>query len=244
MCGRLPSSMEMRVSDGPERLPFGLPSFASNWPRRTESEPTAEVWPAAGVKRSLDIIGSIFLLVISLPLLLVTGILIKLTSPGPVLFSQWRLGYRGRNFKMYKFRTMTKDAEQKINDIEHLNEVSGPVFKIRHDPRITGIGRFLRRTSIDELPQLLNVLRGDMSLVGPRPLAIRDYERFTGNWETRRFNVRPGMTCLWQIKGRSLIPFEHWMQLDLQYVDEWSLWLDLDILIRTIPAVLKGTGAA
>jgi lipopolysaccharide/colanic/teichoic acid biosynthesis glycosyltransferase len=177
------------------------------------------------------------------PLLVMVAILIKLTSAGPVLFVQKRLGLNKRHFTVYKFRTMAVDAERRISEIEHLNEVSGPVFKIRNDPRITPIGRFLRKTSIDELPQLFNVLVGDMSLVGPRPLPLRDYEGFNKDWQRRRFSVRPGITCLWQVEGRSSIPFERWMELDLQYIDKWSLWLDVRILLRTIPAVLKGLGA-
>jgi len=203
----------------------------------------AEGWPVL-VKRILDVVLSTILLVGLAPLLLVVAALIKLTSPGPVLFTQHRLGYNKRKFKIYKFRTMVEDAEQRIKQLLHLNEVSGPVFKISNDPRITPIGRLLRRASIDEVPQLFNVLKGDMSLVGPRPLPARDYEGFNQDWQRRRFSVRPGLTCLWQINGRSSIPFEKWMQLDLQYIDKWSLWLDLEILIRTIPAVLKGTGAA
>jgi lipopolysaccharide/colanic/teichoic acid biosynthesis glycosyltransferase len=157
---------------------------------------------------------------------------------------QKRLGLNKRRFDVYKFRTMVVDAEARLPDLEHLNEVSGPVFKIKNDPRITRIGRFLRKTSIDELPQLFNVLRGEMSLVGPRPLPVRDYEGFNEDRQRRRFSAKPGITCLWQIRGRSSIPFEQWMELDLQYIDKWSLWLDLEILMRTIPAVLKGSGAA
>jgi len=139
---------------------------------------------------------------------------------------------------------MVQDAEAKLREIEHLNEVSGPVFKIKDDPRITTVGKFLRKTSIDELPQLINVFRGEMSLVGPRPLPVRDYEGFDQDWQRRRFSVRPGITCLWQVNGRSSIPFERWMELDMEYIDKWSLWLDLKILAQTIPAVLRGSGAA
>ncbi len=139
---------------------------------------------------------------------------------------------------------MVPNAEEMMAELEVLNEVSGPVFKIKEDPRITPIGKVLRRTSIDELPQLFNVLLGDMSLVGPRPLPIRDYEGFSDDWQRRRFSVRPGITCLWQVNGRSAIPFEQWMKLDLQYMDEWSLWLDIKILARTVSVVLKGIGAA
>jgi exopolysaccharide biosynthesis polyprenyl glycosylphosphotransferase len=203
----------------------------------------AEGWPVL-VKRGLDILLSAIVLVLLAPLLLLVGALIKLTSPGPVLFTQNRVGYNKRIFKIYKFRTMTLGAEQKIKELEHLNEVSGPVFKIKNDPRITPVGKLLRKTSIDELPQLFNVLKGDMSLVGPRPLPVRDYEGFEQDWQRRRFSVRPGITCLWQINGRSSIPFDKWMQLDLQYIDTWSLWRDLEILMRTIPAILKGSGAA
>lgn len=200
-------------------------------------------WPVF-LKRTLDIVLSLILLILSAPLFLLTAILIKRTSPGPVFFRQERLGINKRRFWIFKFRTMVPDAEQKLAELERQNEVSGPVFKIRHDPRITPIGKFLRKTSIDELPQLLNVLKGDMSLVGPRPLPIRDYEGFDRDWHRRRFSVRPGITCLWQVNGRSSIPFERWMELDMQYIDEWSLWLDFKILAGTIPAVLKGSGAA
>jgi exopolysaccharide biosynthesis polyprenyl glycosylphosphotransferase len=200
-------------------------------------------WPLV-IKRILDISLSFTLIVLLTPLLAAVAALIKLTSDGPVLFFQERLGLNKRRFLIYKFRTMVPGAEQRIAELESLNEISGPVFKIKNDPRITPLGKILRRTSIDELPQLFNVLRGDMSLVGPRPLPVRDYEGFNQDWQRRRFSIQPGLTCLWQVAGRSSIPFEQWMQLDLQYMDEWSLWLDLKILARTIPAVMKGSGAA
>jgi len=196
------------------------------------------------VKRALDTIISLASIILFSPLLLVTALLIKLTSPGPILFVQKRVGLNKRLISVYKFRTMVANAEQKQAGLEHLNEVGGPVFKIMKDPRITSLGRFLRQTSIDELPQLFNVLKGDMSLVGPRPLPVRDYQGFNTDWQRRRFSIRPGITCLWQINGRSSLSFERWMELDLEYIDRWSVWLDLQILIRTIPAVLKGSGAA
>ena len=196
------------------------------------------------VKRVLDFILSFVMLVCLLPLLLIAYLLIKVTSPGPILFIQDRVGLNKRIFRLFKFRTMVPDAEKKITELEKFNEVSGPVFKMKNDPRITWIGKYLRRSSIDELPQLLNVLKGDMSLVGPRPLPIRDCEGFDKDWQRRRFSVRPGITCLWQIKGRSSISFEKWMELDMDYIDKWSLMLDLKILIMTIPAVLKGSGAS
>jgi len=171
------------------------------------------------------------------------AILIKLGSPGPILFIQKRLGLNKRQFNMVKFRTMVVGAEKRMRDVEHLNEVSGPVFKMKHDPRITPLGAFLRKTSIDELPQLFNVFKGEMSLVGPRPLPVRDYEGFNEDWQRRRFSVKPGMTCLWQVHGRSSISFEKWMELDLQYIDGWSLWLDCRILMLTIPADFEGSGA-
>jgi exopolysaccharide biosynthesis polyprenyl glycosylphosphotransferase len=199
------------------------------------------------IKRALDIILSGVMLIILAPAMVLTAIAIKLTSRGPILFVQKRIGFNKRVFHIYKFRTMVVDAEKKLAQLEHLNEVSGPVFKIKSDPRITAVGKFLRKTSIDELPQLFNVLNGDMSLVGPRPLQMRDYELFTEggpDWQRCRFSVRPGITCLWQVNGRSSIPFEQWMELDQQYVRKWSLWLDMQILVKTIPAVLKGSGAA
>ena len=173
-----------------------------------------------------------------LPLFAVVAALIKLTSPGPIFFVQNRIGLNKRQFPLYKFRTMVVDAEARLKEIEHLNEVTGPVFKIEKDPRVTPIGDFLRRASIDELPQLWNVLKGDMSLVGPRPLPERDYAGFDVDSHRRRLSVRPGLTCTWQVSGRNSIPFERWMEMDLEYIDNWSFWLDLRILLQTIPVVL------
>ena len=194
-------------------------------------------------KRAMDVIGASLLLLILSPVFLVAALLIKLTSPGPVFFRQERMGYNKRIFRMYKFRTMVDGADRMIRELESQNEVPGPVFKMRNDPRVTRVGRWLRRLSIDELPQLINVLKGDMSLVGPRPLPLRDVSRFDENWVRRRFSVKPGITCWWQVSGRSEIPFDRWMKLDLEYIDNWSLTLDLKILFRTLPAVVKATGA-
>jgi exopolysaccharide biosynthesis polyprenyl glycosylphosphotransferase len=195
------------------------------------------------LKRAMDVACSLVLLILLSPVFLIVAALIKLTSPGPVFFSQKRVGINKRQFTMYKFRTMVLAAESMQEKLVHLNEMSGPVFKIKNDPRITSLGQFLRKTSIDELPQLFNVLKGDMSLVGPRAMSVRDYQFFNEDWQRRRFSVPPGITCLWQVLGRNTIPFEQWMILDMQYIDGWSLWLDLKILALTIPAVLRGLGA-
>jgi exopolysaccharide biosynthesis polyprenyl glycosylphosphotransferase len=200
-------------------------------------------WPTL-LKRFLDVTVSFVFLVACAPVLVMVAAMVKLTSEGPVFFCQERVGVNKRRFLMYKFRTMVPNAEKMLPQLESMNEAAGPVFKIKNDPRITPIGRVLRRTSLDELPQLINVLRGDMSLVGPRPLPVRDYEGFNEDWQRRRFSVRPGITCLWQVNGRSNIGFDQWMKLDLQYLDEWSIWLDMKIIAQTIPAVLKGAGAA
>lgn len=196
------------------------------------------------MKRALDVVVSSVSLVLLSPMFVVVALVIRLTSKGPVFFEQERVGLNKRRFSICKFRTMVPDAEKLLVELEHLNEATGPVFKIKNDPRLTPVGRFLRQTSLDEFPQLWNVLKGDMSLVGPRPLPVRDYEGFSEDWQRRRFSVRPGITCLWQVNGRSSIPFEKWMELDMQYLDEWSFWLDLKIMARTIPAVLKRSGAA
>ncbi len=203
---------------------------------------SSELWPRV-VKRLLDIVVASSALVFLTPILVVAAIAIKLSSAGPVLFLQERIGVNKRRFRVLKFRTMIRSAEQMLPALEKQNEAGGPVFKIRNDPRITPVGRLLRRTSIDELPQLVNVLMGDMSLVGPRPLPVRDYEGFNEDWQRRRFSIKPGITCLWQVGGRSDLSFEQWMRLDLKYMDEWSLWLDLKILSRTLPAVFRGVGA-
>lgn len=199
-------------------------------------------WPI-WAKRVFDFTVSLLLLVLLSPLLLLIALIIKFSSPGPVFFIQERVGVHKRRFRMYKFRTMVSDAEQRQAELETLNEASGPVFKMKNDPRITTVGRFLRKTSLDELPQLFNVLKGDMSLVGPRPLPVRDYHGFNTDWHRRRFSVRPGITCLWQVEGRSSIPFEAWMQLDMKYIDHWSFGLDLKILAKTVIAIFKETGA-
>ena len=196
------------------------------------------------IKRCLDIIGSITAIVLFSPLMLAIAIVIRCSSPGPVIFSQRRFGHNKRTFNMYKFRTMAQNAEQMQSKLEHQNEMSGPVFKIRNDPRITPLGRILRRTSLDELPQLLNVLLGSMSLVGPRPLPARDVSRFSEAWLMRRFSVKPGLTCLWQISGRNNITFDHWMEMDLRYIDQWSLALDFTIIAKTFAVVLTGKGAS
>jgi exopolysaccharide biosynthesis polyprenyl glycosylphosphotransferase len=196
------------------------------------------------VKRCIDIVGAIVGILTFGPLMLLTALAIKLTSPGPVLFSQERYGLNKRRFRMYKFRTMVVDAESLQAALESQNESVGPAFKIRNDPRITPIGRFLRKTSLDEFPQFFNVLRGEMSLVGPRPLPKRDVSRFDRASLMRRFSVKPGLTCLWQVNGRSNTDFDQWIALDLKYIDEWSLLLDIAILARTFPAVVRGNGAA
>ncbi len=194
-------------------------------------------------KRFLDICLSTLLLLLGLPIVLAIATLIKITSQGGVLFRQTRCGLNGRIFTLYKFRTMVDNAEERRRELEHLNEMNGPVFKVRGDPRVTAFGRFLRRFSLDELPQLWNVVRGDMSLVGPRPPIPEEVARYQ-RWQRRRLSMKPGLTCLWQVSGRNQIDFDQWMRLDLEYIDSWSPMLDLKILLKTIPAVLSGRGAS
>jgi exopolysaccharide biosynthesis polyprenyl glycosylphosphotransferase len=197
-------------------------------------------------KQLLDLFGAFFLLVslIVVPVIPLIALAIKFTSPGPVFFRQKRSGINGTPFTIYKFRTMGTNAEQFKHELEAMNEMSGPVFKVTNDPRVTPIGKFLRKYSLDELPQLFNVLRGEMSLVGPRPLPVDEVRRFDNLAHRRRLSVKPGLTCLWQISGRNQISdFKEWVRLDLEYIDNWTIWLDLKILILTIPAVVRGTGA-
>jgi len=206
-------------------------------------EPVAQDELKLLIKRTLDLIITLALLPVALPLLAIIAIAIKIDSHGPIFFIQDRVGLRKRLIPMLKFRSMYEDAEQRLKDIEHLNEAEGPIFKIKNDPRVTKVGKFLRKTSLDELPQLFNVLLGQMSLVGPRPMSIRDVDLFDKGIQRKRFSVKPGMTCLWQISGRSNLPFSKWLELDLQYIENWSLLLDLKILLKTFPAVFLSRGA-
>lgn len=194
-------------------------------------------------KRALDLVGALTLTIVLAPVFVVIALAILADSRGPALFCQTRVGLNKRPFTLYKFRTMVQGAERAQDQLAALNEAGGPVFKMREDPRLTPLGQWLRRTSLDELPQLVNVITGHMSLVGPRPLPVRDVQGFSEDWQRRRFSVLPGITCLWQMSGRSNISFQRWMEMDLEYIDRWSLWLDLSILARTIPAVLKRQGA-
>ena len=195
------------------------------------------------VKRMMDIVVSFACLLLMSPVMLVVAAAIKLTSPGPVLFVQKRVGMNKRIFNLYKFRSMCVDAEERRQALTALNEVDGPVFKIKNDPRVTPVGRIIRKTSIDELPQLINVFRGHMSLVGPRPPLPSEVDQY--EWLFRkRLSIKPGITCLWQVSGRNQLSFREWMELDWRYVTNWSLWLDVKILLRTIPVVIGGRGAS
>jgi exopolysaccharide biosynthesis polyprenyl glycosylphosphotransferase len=193
------------------------------------------------VKRIVDVgLSALALLVLS-PLLLLVTILVRLDG-GPALFSQERSGLYGKTFRMWKFRSMVVDAEDQRAALEAKNEMTGPVFKIAHDPRVTTLGSFLRRSSIDELPQLWNVLRGEMSIVGPRPPIVAEVKKYQ-RWQMRRLSMKPGLTCIWQVSGRNDVDFDTWMRQDLQYIDNWSLFLDVKLMVQTLPVVLMGTGA-
>ena len=212
------------------------------FPLLTFESTSDKIWQLF-IKRLFDVIFSSLAIFFLSPLFIVLAVIIKATSEGPVFFRQERCGLNGRRFMLYKFRTMFKDAEAKLEDLRKFNEMEGPVFKMENDPRITGIGKFLRKFSLDEFPQLWNVLRGDMSLIGPRPPIPKEVEKYD-YWQRRRLSMKPGLSCLWQISGRNKISsFDEWMKLDLEYIDNWSLWLDAKIFLRTIPIVLFGIGA-
>ena len=203
---------------------------------------TASMLVRSSLKRAFDVLAAAAALVVLLPLFFVIAALIKVTEGGPIFFVQRRVGLRGQTFRMLKFRSMVIHAERLRPRLEVRNESNGPVFKMRLDPRVTRVGRFIRRYSLDELPQLINVLAGDMSIVGPRPSLPSEVARYEP-WQYRRFAVRPGLTCHWQVcPRRYLISFDEWMRLDLKYVDDWSLRLDLDLIRRTLGVVLRGTG--
>jgi exopolysaccharide biosynthesis polyprenyl glycosylphosphotransferase len=197
---------------------------------------------ALAIKKIIDIGGALFLIIALSPLLLIIAVSVILTSRGPIIFKQARVGLRGRQFNLYKFRTMVVNAEILKKDLETANEVDGPVFKIKDDPRVTKIGRFLRKSGLDELPQLINVLKGEMSLIGPRPPLLKETQQYK-RWQLRRLSVKPGLSCFWQVKpDRNNIKFEKWMELDLAYIDNWSLRLDFIILLKTIKTVFQRTG--
>ena len=196
------------------------------------------------LKRLMDIIGASLGLIIASPIMLIVAILIKLEDPkGPIFFSQVRNGAYPTTFKMYKFRSMYIDAEERLQELMHLNEQSGPAFKIKDDPRITKVGKFIRKTSLDELPQLFNVLKGDMSLVGPRPAIPREVEQYT-DYQKQRLFVKPGLTCIWQVSGRNNIGFDEWVELDIEYIKTRNLWLDIKLILMTIPAMLGDENAS
>lgn len=241
---RLGQELQVRV-----RLAVGEPHFKYSptlehfgWANLISFQPNPDSFLSLLLKRALDRVGAALLIILFSPLLLLITFLIKISSAGPAIFTQKRMGFRGLPFKMFKFRTMTAEAEAQRDQLLHINEMNGPVFKARNDPRITMIGKFLRRTSLDELPQLFNVLGGEMSLVGPRPLPLTEAEK-CDRWEKRRFSMLPGITCLWQINGRNLLDFPRWMKLDLEYINNWSFLLDLKILWKTVGVVLSGRGA-
>ena len=218
-----------------------MASEIAGWPVIIINTISLQEWHRLA-KRAIDVIGATIGIILTAPLMLLIALAIRLTSAGPVLFRQERVGLNGRRFSLYKFRTMIVDAEQQRDALLALNEMDGPVFKISRDPRVTPVGAFLRRSSLDELPQLFNVLWGQMSLVGPRPPIPSEVRQYQA-WQRRRLSMKPGITCLWQVNGRNKISFQQWMAMDLEYIDKWSLGLDLKIMMRTIPAVLKGEGA-
>ncbi len=226
----------------PQAVPAEAGAPRASSLRAPESFHSLFLRPSPLLKRSVDVVVAGLALLVLSPVMLLAALAVKLTSPGPVIFRQTRVGLGGRHFDFFKFRTMRVDAEERKKDLLHRNEVSGPVFKIKNDPRMTPVGKLLRKTSIDELPQLWNVLRGDMSLVGPRP-PVPEEVRVYDPWQRRRLEVPGGLTCIWQVSGRSEIPFEEWVRMDIRYGRRRSLWYDFLLLARTIPAVLTGRGA-
>jgi lipopolysaccharide/colanic/teichoic acid biosynthesis glycosyltransferase len=237
--------------------PGGTPRPGGSQRARLSGRPTQEIGtaivepasmedlfvkPLPWWKRALDVTGACAGLVLTSPILLAAATAVKLSSPGPVFFVQSRAGLGGRPFHIYKFRSMYIDAEARKAELKHLNEQDGPAFKIKNDPRITRVGRFLRRTSLDELPQLFNVLKGDMSFVGPRPPTFDEVEKYS-TWYRRRLDVTPGITCVWQVYGRSQVSFEEWMRMDIQYIQRFGLWQDIKLLLGTLPAVILRRGA-
>jgi exopolysaccharide biosynthesis polyprenyl glycosylphosphotransferase len=193
------------------------------------------------IKDAFDILFSAFVLVITSPIILIITILIKCTDKGPVFFKQERVGQNGRRFVCFKFRSMIPNAESMVEDLQHKNESDGPTFKIENDPRITKIGKFLRKTSLDEFPQFYNVIKGEMSVVGPRPPLLSEVKQYE-KYQLRRLSMKPGITCIWQVSGRNSISFKEWMQMDLDYIDKWSIWLDMKIILKTITVVFKANG--
>jgi exopolysaccharide biosynthesis polyprenyl glycosylphosphotransferase len=233
--------VDLRDSDGPTMAAFS-PQTTTTIPRPARRGlAEAAVWQLA-VKRGIDVFLSVLLLVLLAPIMAFTVLAIRLTSRGPVVLPQERIGVGGRPFTMFKFRSMYLNAQETREAYAALNERDGPVFKIRRDPRTTPVGRLIRQLSIDELPQLVNVLRGEMSLVGPRPPLPEEVAQYTA-FQRQRLEARPGITCIWQVSGRSELDFDTWVEMDLEYIDNWSLWIDLRLLARTIPAVLSRRGA-
>lgn len=236
-------------------VPFALPAYSFRLDRARPAASRAladgyihyvsvDVKPSQmALKRLFDIAASAGALWLLMPLLVSVAVIIKLTSRGPIFFKQSRVGLHGKPFNMLKFRSMVTNAEELKAKLEKLNEMSGPVFKMKNDPRVTRIGRFIRKYSIDELPQFINVLRGDMSIVGPRPPVAPEVAKYEA-WQRRRLSVRPGLTCIWQVSGRNQISFEEWMYLDMQYIDHWSLKGDINLILKTVPVVLTGRGAS
>jgi lipopolysaccharide/colanic/teichoic acid biosynthesis glycosyltransferase len=242
----LVTSVPAQQADDPFQLPERAQSLRErvDWAAYLPERAGSSSWRIQqAVKRGIDIVLAAVLLVVLTPLFLVVAILVKLSSRGPVLY-EWRaLGYRAQPFVAYKFRTMVVGAAARKAEYEAVNEMTGPVFKLRRDPRVTSLGRWLRKFSIDELPQLWSVLKGDMSLVGPRPPLPDEFAQYE-EWQCGKLAVKPGITCFWQVSGRSEISdFRTWARMDLKYIRDWNLWLDVRLLIRTIPAVLSGRGA-